>query len=65
MALITNIKPREYVGNQPFRAWERMHYRECLNQAARVNASLNCDGCIMYTSKENLGFNGIEIEAKM
>lgn len=64
MAIITNIKSRDYAGSQPYRDWSCEHYNECLNQAAKVNGFLTCDGCNGFVPREHLDLNDIELEAK-
>ena len=65
MALITNITSRDHVGNQPYREWRCEHYNECLNQAAKVNGSLSCDGCDSFVPREHLDVYDIEREARL
>ena len=61
MALITNITSREHAGNQPFRDWNCMHYNKCLDQAAKVNGLLDCDGCDSSVPREHLDLYDIEL----
>ena len=65
MALITNITSREYAGNQPFRDWNCKHYKKCLDQAAKVNGLLDCDGCNTSEKREHLDLYDIELEARL
>ena len=65
MALITNITSREHAGNQPFRDWNCMHYNKCLDQAAKVNGPLDCDGCDSSVPREHLDLYDIELEARL
>lgn len=65
MALITNITSQELAGNQPFRDWSCKHYKNCLDQAAKVNGLLSCDGCNISEKREHLDLYDIELEARL
>ena len=65
MAVITNIRSNQYANNQPFRDWRCKHYNKCLDQAARVNGLLNCEGCNSFVQRKHLDLYDIELEAKL
>ena len=65
MALITSIEARKHAGTQPFRDWNCKYYNECLDQAAKVNCFLTCDGCSRFKLREYLDLYDIQMEARL
>ena len=65
MAPIANILSRENAGKQPFRDWRCKRYNKCLDQAAKINGFLSCDGCGSFVLREHLDLYNIELEARL
>ena len=65
MALITGIEARKHAGTQPFRDWNCRYYKDCLDQAARINCFLTCDDCSRFEPSKYLDLYDIQMEARL